>query len=740
MRLSRLKPRLTPVHLVGVVILALAWGLRQWDPVPVQQLRLATFDQFQRLVPRQPQPTQVPIVLLDIDEKSLREVGQWPWSRATLARLVERLADYRALVVGFDMVFPEYDRLSPARMAPLIEGLDAATVERLAALPSTEDQLAAAMGKMLVVLGQATGDEETPPGEGMARTATFAELGPDPKPFMVAFAGLIRNVPELERAAAAIGMIVMPPDVDQVVRRLPLVMLVDGEIYPSLGLEMLRVLSGTPTVLIKIDEKLERRWVRVQTVPPIETDVNFRVWPYFRDSVADLYVSAVDVLNGTAPAERLRGALVVLGTSAIGLHDIKQTPMGPGTPGFEIHAQFLETVLTESFLVRPPWLEAAEGAALVLVGLLMVLLIPLPRVGATHTLVIGVVLSASMFAAAWYAFTAHRLLADPLYPSLTGLLLYLTLSYMNYRREEAQRRQIRDAFGRFLAPAMVEALAADPSRLKLGGEMKELTLLFADIRGFTSIAEDYDPEGLTTLINRFMTPMTRVILASGGTVDKYIGDCVMAFWNAPLDDDDHAAHGCESALEMLAACVELNRERAAEDAAAGVEHKPIRIGIGINTDNVCVGNMGSEQRFDYSVLGDGVNLASRLEGQSKTYRVSVVVGEHTRALLPAMAMLELDVIKVTGRARPERIHALLGTGEMAASEGFRALAESHAAMRAAYRGQDWDACLAHLATCRESADAAAMAGYYDVMAERVAAFTARPPPPDWDGVYEATSK
>ncbi|MDP6717151.1 MAG: adenylate/guanylate cyclase domain-containing protein, partial [Pirellulaceae bacterium] len=237
-----------------------------------------------------------------------------------------------------------------------------------------------------------------------------------------------------------------------------------------------------------------------------------------------------------------------------------------------------------------------------------------------------------------------------------------------------------------------------------------------------------------------LTPMTGVIMASGGTIDKYIGDCVMAFWNAPLDDDTHVTHGCASALAMLAACRELNRERAVEDEAQGRLHKPIRIGIGINTDEVCVGNMGSDQRFDYSVLGDGVNLASRLEGQCKTYRVDVVIGERTQAQLDGMAALELDLIQVKGRSQPERIFTLVGDGVVAESNAFKSLARQHEAMLAAYRSQAWDDCESLLSSCRNLADGWQLGDYYDVIAERVSGFRTEPPGEDWDGVFIATSK
>jgi adenylate cyclase len=299
-------------------------------------------------------------------------------------------------------------------------------------------------------------------------------------------------------------------------------------------------------------------------------------------------------------------------------------------------------------------------------------------------------------------------------------------------------RQVRSTFSRYLAPALVDILAAHPERLRLGGERRTMSLLFADIRGFTTISERFkaDPEGLTHLINRFLTPMTDVILARRGTIDKYIGDCVMAFWNAPLDDPAHAQHACESALAMIAALDGVNRDLRQE--AEGLPYHPLRIGIGINSGDCVVGNMGSERRFDYSVLGDTVNLASRLESQSKTYGVDIVIGEATEGAISGLTVLELDRIAVKGKSEAVRIFTLLGDGDRAAAPEFRMQAERHAEMLRCYRARDWQGAQAALVACRElSPDLSTL---YDLYNSRIGDYAAHPPGPDWDGVFIATSK
>jgi adenylate cyclase len=368
-------------------------------------------------------------------------------------------------------------------------------------------------------------------------------------------------------------------------------------------------------------------------------------------------------------------------------------------------------------------------------------------------LLLGGALIGGLIGASWYSYTDSLILIDVTYPAISTFALYSILTYASYSRTASEKRQVRGAFGRYLSPALVEQLADDPSRLVLGGEMRTMTLLFCDIRGFTTISEAFkdDPPGLTQLINKFLTPMTDLILERNGTIDKYMGDCIMAFWNAPLDDPEHAKNGCDSALAMFEGLVILNETLKAEAQAENRPHHPIRVGIGLNSGDCVVGNLGSSQRFDYSVLGDSVNLAARLEGQSKNYGTGIVIGEQTRAAAPGFATLELDLIAVKGKTEAVHIFALLGGEELGRDLEFQTLASRNDDMLAAYRSQKWTEATALVSECRTLAKEAVnglggvdglggldeLYGLYD---ERITRYQADPPPADWDGVFVATSK
>jgi adenylate cyclase len=332
------------------------------------------------------------------------------------------------------------------------------------------------------------------------------------------------------------------------------------------------------------------------------------------------------------------------------------------------------------------------------------------------------------------------MLFDPVTPSVAVFAIYLSSTIIGYLRTEAEKRHVRNAFGQYLSPVLLEELTKDPSRLKLGGDLREMTFLFCDVRGFTHISEQYksNPQGLIKLLNRFMTPMTDIILSRRGTIDKYMGDCVMAFWNAPLDDPTHGEHGCESALVMLGALAQLNATLEAEALAEERTFHPLHIGIGLNTGQCVVGNMGSDQRFDYSVIGDPVNLASRLEGQSKMYGVTIVISENTFAAVPDWAAVELDLIVVQGKEEAIRIYTLLGDESMGRSESFAQFRSAHAKMIDAYRERRWEDALAALDRCRPQEPQ--LTGFYDLYAARIANFLEVPPPPDWNGVFVAKSK
>ncbi len=449
------------------------------------------------------------------------------------------------------------------------------------------------------------------------------------------------------------------------------------------------------------------------------------------------YISAADVIAGRVAPQRLAGHLVILGTSASGLRDIKATPVGT-MPGVEVHAQLLETVLSGKYLSRPNYAVGEELAITALAGLFVIALVPM--VGAWGAMALSLAGIATMIGVAWYMFVSQGVLLGVMYPSFATVALYVLLTFLGYVREEAERRRIRTAFSRYLSPHMVARVAEDPSHLKLGGENREMTLMFTDVMGFTRIAENYDAVGLTHLINTMLTPLTNAIIDTEGTVDKYMGDAIMAFWNAPLDDPDHAANACRAALEIQRRMGPVNEVVKADCEATGRNYMKLGVGVGLNTGVCCVGNMGSDLQFDYSALGDTVNTASRLEGQTRMYGVKIVAGESTYEKAPDFAYLELDLIRVIGKEKPVRIFALVGEPEFARSSEFQKLAQAHAEMLNAYRAQDWARTGALLARCRELDAGLDLGKLYDLFAERIAEFAAAPPPADWDNVYVATSK
>jgi adenylate cyclase len=738
-RLARWARQFGLARAVCTLILFALVPLRIADPRPLEEVRLRTFDLLQVLRPRQ--QTARPVVIADIDEASLKEIGQWPWPRTVVADLVTRLRELGAVAIGFDIVFAEPDRLSPAVAAASFRGLDAATRDKLAVLPSNDQVLADAIKKAgIVVVGQAGAATPAPRTDTeMALQTGFAVLGPDPRPFLVTFPGLLRNVPPIEVAAAGRGLFSIKPERDGIIRRVPVVMQAQDTLVPALSLEMLRVVTRAGAILIRTDEA----GVRAVAVPGLEvpTDGNGQFWVHFNKHDPARYVSTADVLHGRAPDDRFRGRLVLIGTSAVGLLDIKTTPVEPAMPGVEVHAQILESVLTKALLARPNYAIGAELVAAVVFGIAII--IAAPMLPASIVIAVGALLIAGLIGVSLYFFVAHSLLIDFTYPLMSFWLIYLVLTFVNYFREQKQRQQIRSAFGFYLSPQIVEQLAKSPERLVLGGEERRMTILFSDVRGFTSISEHYkdDPQGLTRLMNRFLTPLTNAIIERKGTIDKYIGDAIMAFWNAPVDDEEHEANACDAALEMLARAEALNVEIKREAEANGGVYMPLRIGIGLNSGPCVVGNMGSDFRFNYSVLGDTVNLASRLESRTKDYRLSMVIGSRTAEKAKAkFATMEIDLIQVKGKKQPEVVFTVLGRAEVNDDPRCKELRDLNAAMLASYRKQQWDEATGLIDRCRKLANGFGVDGLYDMYLERIDAYHLDPPPPDWNGVYEAESK
>ena len=725
-------------RLVGVGVLAAALAAKIFDPGLLETLQLRTFDVYQQLKPRQ-QTQPLPVAIVDLDEKSLAAFGQWPWPRTVVADLVSRLMNDGAAAVAFDILFPEPDRLSPARFAEATPGLSATARDELVSKPGNDEILAGVLKRSRVVLGQSGLSQAAAGAPRVAAAQTpVATIGGDPSPYLISYSDLLRNLDVLERAATGRGLFSMRNEFDGIVRRVSLVSLIGGQLHPGLAVELLRVATGQNAFAIKSNAA----GVASVVVGGVEvpTDRNGRIWVNYTHHDPARYVSAAEVLSGKTPKGRLAGHLVLIGTSAVGLGDLRATPLTAAMPGVEIHAQLLETILSKSWLERPQYALGAEIVAAIILSALMIALVPV--LGALRALAFGALLAVATIAAGWYLFSRHRMLFDALYPLGTSLTVFAAVTFMNYRQEEQSRQAIRDAFSRYLDPAMVEQLAQRPDRLSLGGETRELTLLFSDVRGFTTISEGYrdDPQGLTRLMNRFLTPISRAIIENRGTIDKYMGDAVMAFWNAPLDDRDHAEHACTAALEIMRRLANLNAERAVEDEAEGRRHIPIAIGIGINTGSCVVGNMGSDIRFDYSALGDTVNVASRLEGQTKDYGVAILLGAETAAkVADRFALIEVDLIRVKGKLLPARCYTLLGDATLRSSPDFADAEREVGAVITAYRAMEWDKAHAALAAA-QAARKIGLGGLLTVYEGRVAGFSVAPPPADWDGVYVAVSK
>jgi adenylate cyclase len=748
-RLRRLARRFGLGRAIGLVLLIAFVALRYWDPIAVEELRLRSFDFYQVIKPREAKFR--PVVIVDIDEASLKQYGQWPWPRTLIAQLVDRLTAYGVAGVGFDVLFAEPDRTSPAVVAKAYPGLDEATRDKLVALPSNDDVLAAAMRRSRVVLGQ-SGEGAPQPNQQALGLTGFVTLGADPKPYLITFPTLLRNISVLEQAAAGNGLFSFRPDRDGIVRRAPLAMSAAGNLVPSLSTEVLRVAFGQVSPVVRTDEGgIFRIGVPGYELP---TDGNGRVWVYYGLSDKKRYVSAKDVLEGTVPPDRLAQRVILVGTSAIGLLDLKTTPVDGAMPGVEVHAQVLETALQRrlvpptdpryepvSFLYRPYWTHLLEMSVVFAVGIAIIALAPL--INALVLLIVGGVGVGAMIFASWFTFTHQGLLIDATFPLMSSLAIYIALVFVNYFREQLDRQYIRSTFSQYLSPTVVAQIAKSREKLALGGQSRTMTIMFSDVRGFTTIAELYkdDPEGLTNLMNRLLTPVSNAILARQGTIDKYMGDAVMAFWNAPLDDPDHAVNACEAALDMLDRVDELNRERELEAKAHGQTFLPMNVGIGLNSGRTVVGNMGSDMRMQYTVMGDTVNVASRLEGQTKSYGVRILVGSRTaEALKDRYAVLELDSIAVKGKTEPEVVYTVLGRADLAQSNEFRALRAAVAAVLAKYRAQDWKGALAALAACRGGEERFAFDDFAELFADRIELFEQNPPGPEWNGVFALETK
>lgn len=701
---------------------------------PLDRFNALVFDAYQNLKPRQPAGS--PIAVVDIDDTSIGSLGQWPWPRTVLAEIVDRLTAAGAGVIGFDVLFAEPDRTSPVLALPRLRELGYTVLGAPDAPDIDYDrQFARAIGNASVVTGLALA--ETTRAAPPKPKSRFAYGGANPVDYLGAYEGSIANLAILDEAASGIGVISFPPGSDGIVRKIPLVSRYGGDLYPALAMELLRVGQGVPTLAIRStgasgeSDTGNPGMIAIRngdfTVP---TGVDGTMWVYFSGEPVAPSLSAAQVLDpeqADAVAEAVAGRIVLIGTSAIGLRDIVATPLSAAVPGVFVHAEIVDQIIGGTFLNRPDWAIGAEVLLAAVVAILVLALLPwLPSTG---NAAVALLLLAASLAIGWFGFATYHLLLSPVLPVVLCVVAYGIGSGVRLLLSEREKRFIRAAFTQYLAPSLVKQLVDNPQRLILGGENREITLLFCDIRSFTGISERLGPIELTEFLNNFLTPMTDILMRNGATIDKYMGDAIMAFWNAPLDVAEHRRRACVSVIEMEAALKAFNQ----------TQPTPVSIGVGVNTGICCVGNLGSRQRFDYSAIGDPVNVASRTEGMTKQYGLTNLIADTTAEEVDDLAVIEVDRVRLYGRGGATSVYTVLGDAAHAGTEEFRELKRLHDRFLGHYRRREFAKAGQDLHVLRDAAPAQ-LRYLYEIFANRLAHLVADPPPADWDGTYTAEHK
>ncbi|MEO8141281.1 MAG: adenylate/guanylate cyclase domain-containing protein [Sphingomicrobium sp.] len=730
--------------LPGVIAVLLVALLALFPPPllapALERMSFLLFDNFQRSQPRPYEDAGVRVV--DIDEETIRRLGQWPWPRTDIAVLTDRLAGAGAAAIAFDIVLSEPDRTSPPRLARRL-ALDPAARATLAALPDNDAVLAESFARAPVVTGFfLTYDAYR---RTVRPKAGFALSGTEPTR-LASFDNAVPPLPELEAAASGNGFVSIATDSDAIVRRAPLIARNGPIIVPSLSLDALRVAQGAGSVIVKTSDGSGEIGGGGDVVSlkvgqfEVPTTRSGDLWMRYTAAVPGRTIPAWKIMSGAMTPEQLRGEvggrIIFVGAGAIGLRDLVSTPLQDRDLGVMVHAQAAEQIILGHFLVRPDWAPGLEIVLLLVLGIGIAVL--LPRIGALKGALVGAAAIGLTGAGSWYAYTAHHFLLDPTWPAFGVATAYLVQTILTFYREERQRAYIHHAFDRYLSPELVKRIADDPALLELGGTERDMSVLFADIRGFSRIAERLAPSEVIGFMVKFLTPMTDLLLGHKATIDKYIGDAILAFWNAPLDDPDHHINAARAALAMQQRLADLNTEMIAR--GDGTWPGEVKIGVGLNSGPCCVGNIGSERRLSYSLIGDPVNLASRLESLSKYYGVPILMGDNLAQHLNGFAILPVDRVRVVGRGHAETVHVLLGDEKMHGSAEFIAFADAHRAMLDAYFAQDWGRAADLNDRIEQQSTRFGLTKLVMLYRERIAAFASAPPPADWDGIYEAAAK
>lgn len=684
MSISKIKKTLLSPWL-ALITFGLLIALKVADPRLVESTRLNFYD---NLMVNEQQVVSTDVVLLNISEKTLEKYGQYPFSRDVYAKIINDVYGRGAGLVGTTILYPEPDRF----------GHDAALQQSLSSYP--------------VVLSQVASEKCSRDNSNTKRTGVSIIGDGKATDYLPQYKCILDNVATVQNQASGIGVTSTLPEVDGVVRRLPLLAMSNNEYYPSFALEMLRNAAGDTSYQAKINDTGVEA-VRVPQYDTILTDPYSRVFVNWNKTFHEYDVGS--------PLPTFQNKFVILGVTAEGIQNPVPTPVGAKSPQY-IQASLLQTLLDGSSVSIPSWVSLSEWAAFLALGFLV---IGLSRVRFSFVWV-GSLLAGAVYAP-YYAMDHYKILLDSSFVIGSMVIIYLHVNIVNYISEFLQKQQIKKQFGTYLSPDLVAQLQKQPDLLQLGGTEQKLSIMFTDVRGFTTISEHYgkDVQGLTKIMNRYMTAMTKAILENKGTLDKYIGDAQMAFWNAPLNNEQHALDAVRTAFQMLNSLKEFNDEVTKE----GVP--PFGMGLGINTATVVVGNMGSDQRFDYTCLGDGVNLASRLEGQSKPYGVKLIIGPETADLVrDVYQVIELDLLAVKGKTEPVKIYTVLEKKDSGAEKAHNMFLER-------YRSGEWGRAIA-MASEMGPLWKGELANYYSAMIERME--EQKTAPKNWDGVFRATSK
>lgn len=727
---------------VGAVLMLFVLGLENGNIPGMEKLfqRLELFVYNQRMlvhVPEYVEPDQR-IVIVDIDETSLNQVGRWPWSRRTIGELIGKLHDAGAVVIALDMLLAEPER-NPANelitLLPDEQQLHSLKKEIAALAPEldADGALAEVMRHSEVILGNIF---------DLSRQASAGELPPPmpltnpeivPQLVLAPMAGYTGSVPVLQQATSSGGFFSLFPDIDGVVRRVPLFNLYNGQLYPSLALETIRryqFLQQATLVTKPIGEQENIEFLRFGDALSIPTDkVGQMLVPYRGPRRSFPYIPAYKVLQSDTPAQQLAGTIVLIGTTAAGLFDMRATPIDPVYPGVEVHANLISAMLDNRYLVVPSWSRGANLMLSLLPGLLLVFV--LPRLS-----IAGLMLLSTATAVMVVAITEWFWVSEGLVLNLAGPLLLIALLVTGnlawgFFFESLTRLRLKGIFGQYVPKQLVETMSERPDEYNTEGRAQELTVLFSDIRGFTTISESLPADELKRYLNRFFTPMTRIIFNNHGTIDKYVGDMVMAFWGAPVDDEQHAVHAIEAALQMQIEVEQLKHEFHA------LGWPPANIGIGINSGQMNVGDMGSEYRRSYTVLGDAVNLGSRLEATTKYYGVGLVIGERTRELAGDLFVYrDLDLIQVKGKGQAVRIFQPVCHREKANADLLQEIEMLDQAQEA-YRHRRWDEANELFAGLQERQPGLIL---YSLYQQRIAELRVQQLDEAWHGVYVRSEK